>query len=157
MNASEASNFCESNDAHLLSIKNEYENTFITSISKVNSGYYYWLGLLSSPALTGSHKRRWTDGSIMDYEYFGSSQDPLDTSKCATRHITGSVWRFEECGGQRKSYCKRRPNGSLIFIYLFIHSFRSFVHSFIHLLISPLRQDQQSFNCPVLVSTLLLN
>ncbi|KAE9549339.1 hypothetical protein FO519_007455 [Halicephalobus sp. NKZ332] len=94
LNFNDAESVCQGQGGHLASIHSESENDFVVSISKsgvlLTKDQRYsiqvWIGLYSTAADPTGSNWKWTDGTVVDYVYWG----PYGGNTSAASH--GSIF-----------------------------------------------------------------
>ncbi|XP_038058604.1 lymphocyte antigen 75-like [Patiria miniata] len=104
-----ANQMCHNDDAHLVSIHSDDEQTFIKN--RMTYSNNYWIGLKSNLTHPGDHL--WEDGSPYDYINWQSQPDPGNGDKLCTVMIgedsgNKAKWESHNCGESGPFVCKKR-------------------------------------------------
>nr|XP_006119616.1 macrophage mannose receptor 1 [Pelodiscus sinensis] len=109
---SEAKKTCERSKGYLTTVKDRYEQAYLTSLIGLRPEKYFWIGL-SDVEKQGTFK--WSDGEAVLYTHWSPAM-PGRKPGCVAM-TTGSeagLWHVQECEEKAKFLCKQPVDGTTL-------------------------------------------
>ncbi|KFV05821.1 Macrophage mannose receptor 1, partial [Pterocles gutturalis] len=104
---SEAKKICEENKSYLVTVRDRYEQAFLTSVIGFNPAKYFWIGL-SDVEEQGTF--RWTSGDVVTFTH----ECPVGSESGCVAMITGTsagLWNILNCEETNMFLCKQLVEG----------------------------------------------
>uniref|UniRef100_A0A672TQU4 Mannose receptor C-type 1 n=1 Tax=Strigops habroptila TaxID=2489341 RepID=A0A672TQU4_STRHB len=106
---SEAKQICEENKGYLVTVRDRYEQAFLTSVIGLNPAKYFWIGL-SDTEEQGTFK--WASGDAVTFTHWNAGMPGMEPG-CAAM-ITGTsagLWDVLNCEENNMFLCKQLVEG----------------------------------------------
>uniref|UniRef100_A0A8B9NY81 MRC1 protein n=1 Tax=Apteryx owenii TaxID=8824 RepID=A0A8B9NY81_APTOW len=106
---SEAKQVCEVNKGYLATVKDRYEQAFLTSVIGFNPAKYFWIAL-SDVEEQGTFK--WADGEAVTFTNWNSGMPGRESGCVAMRTGTSAgLWNILNCEEKNMFLCKQLVQG----------------------------------------------
>ncbi|XP_075778589.1 macrophage mannose receptor 1-like isoform X1 [Pelodiscus sinensis] len=106
---SEAKNICEENKGYLVTVKDRYEQAFLTVLVGFSPRKYFWIAL-SDVEEPGTFK--WADGDAVLFTHWNSGMPGKEPGCVAMRTgITAGLWDVVNCEEKSVFLCKQLAEG----------------------------------------------
>ncbi|XP_074430638.1 macrophage mannose receptor 1-like [Larus michahellis] len=105
----EAKKICEENKGYLASVRDRYEQAFLTSVIGFNPAKYFWIGL-SDAEEQGTF--RWASGDVVTFTHWNAGMPGRESGCVAmTTGTSAGLWDILNCEETNMFLCKQLVEG----------------------------------------------